>query len=155
MAFTPSSPVTGAVVTGLTSPTYTLTADTAPSSNGKQYAITGLGGTQTGVQTHSLSSPFVVSAFRPVTPKMLQAVNPATGQLQAIPKNVFKLIAVKGVVPLAGQSPVNAIIRAEIIVPAGADIADVASLKAMISCFGGLFWANASGIADMVVTNVI
>lgn len=30
MTWNPASPVTGATVTGLTAPTYTLTADTAP-----------------------------------------------------------------------------------------------------------------------------
>lgn len=155
MAFSPSSPVTGSTVSGLTSPTYTLTPDTAPSNNGKQFAVTALGGTQTGVLTHSLSQPFVLSAFRPVSPKILMAVNPATGQLQAVPKNIFKVIALKGVVPLTGQSPVSAMIRAEIIVPAGSDVADANSLRALISLFGGAFHANASGIADMVITNVI
>lgn len=43
MSFAPSSPVTGAAVTGLTSPTYSLTTDVAPSLNGKQYAITAVG----------------------------------------------------------------------------------------------------------------
>lgn len=155
MAFNPSSPVTGATVSGLTSPTYTLTADTAPSPNGKQFAVTALGGTQTGVSAHTLSQPFAVSIFRPASPKMLMAVNPATGQLQVVPKNVFKLIAIKGVVPLVGQSPVNAVIRAEIIVPAGADTADANSLRALLSLFGGIFSANATGIADTVITNVI
>lgn len=155
MAFSPSSPVTGSTVTGLTSPTYTLTTDTAPSANGKQFAVSALGGTQTGVLTHTLSQPFILSAFRPVSAKVLMAVNPATGQLQAVPKNIFKIIAIKGVLPLTGQSAVNAMIRAEIIVPAGADTADANSLRALISMFGGAFHANASGIADMVITNVI
>lgn len=60
MAYSPSSPVTGGTQTGLTSPTYTLTADIAPSALGKQHAVTALGGTQTGVRTSSAADPFTV-----------------------------------------------------------------------------------------------
>jgi len=42
MTFALSSPVTGAAQTGLTSPTYTVTADTPPDANAKQYAVTAL-----------------------------------------------------------------------------------------------------------------
>lgn len=49
MTWSPSSPLTGASQSDLTSPTYTLTSDVAPNSNGEQAAVTALGGTQTGV----------------------------------------------------------------------------------------------------------
>jgi hypothetical protein len=153
--FNPTTPVVGAAVSGLTSPTYTLTADLAPSPHGKQFAVTALGGTQANVSSHSLSQPFVASMFRPANPKVLSIVNPVTGQLQSVPRNVFKLIVVKGVVPLSGQAPVNAVVRTEIHVPAGADTADTNSLSAMISCAGGILWAEADGIASTALTNVL
>jgi hypothetical protein len=65
MAYSPTSPVTGAAQTGLTSPTYTLSTDVAPSINGKQHAITALGGTQTGVNSHSVAAPFTCTFVRP------------------------------------------------------------------------------------------
>lgn len=58
MSFTLTSPITGAAQTGFTSPTYTLTSDLAPDNNGKQVAVTALGGTQVGVTTHSVAAPF-------------------------------------------------------------------------------------------------
>jgi hypothetical protein len=64
MSFAPTSPVTGAAQSGLTAPTYTLTADVAPAQNAKQYAVTALGGTQTGVISHSVAAPFTLAMFR-------------------------------------------------------------------------------------------
>ena len=45
MSIAVTSPITGQPQTGLTSPTYTVVADTAPAGNpGKQVAVTALGG---------------------------------------------------------------------------------------------------------------
>lgn len=139
MSFTLSTPVTGAAMTGyLTSPTYTVALDSIPGGGlTKQYAVTALGGTQTDVSTHSTSSPFAISLTRPQTFKGLGAVNPSTGALNSVPRNVWKLICVKGATPLAGQPPVNCVIRTEITVPAGVDIADPNELAAMLSLYIG------------------
>lgn len=103
MSFAPSSPVTGAAVSGLTSPTYTIAVDVAPSINGKQYAVTALGGTQAGVDVNTVSKPFTLSFFRPVALKTLPSVNPVTGVIKNIPMNQYKLITRKGVMPAANQ----------------------------------------------------
>jgi len=139
MSFTLSSPVAGAAMAGyLTSPTYTVALDSIPGGGlTKQYAVTALGGTQTDVSTHSTSSPFALSLTRPATFKSLGTVNPATGVLNSVPRNVWKLICVKGATPLAGQPPVNAVIRTEITVPAGVDTADPNELAAMLSFYIG------------------
>ena len=65
MTFSLTSPITGAAQTGFTTPTYTHVADTAPDVNGRQVAITALGGTQAGVTVHSVASPFSITFFRP------------------------------------------------------------------------------------------
>lgn len=53
-----SSPITGQPQTGLTNPTYTTITDTAPPGNpGKQVAVSALGGTQAGVNVHSVCHP--------------------------------------------------------------------------------------------------
>lgn len=139
MSFTLTSPVTGAAMAGyLTSPTYTVLLDSIPGGGlTKQYAVTALGGTQTDVSTHSTSSPFAISLTRPAVFKGLGTVNPATGALNAVPRNVWKLICVKGATPLAGQPSANAIIRTEITVPAGVDVADPNELAAMLSFYIG------------------
>lgn len=155
MSFSPSSPITGATVTGLTSPTYTIAADVAPSINGKQFAVTALGGTQTGVDTNTVSKPFTITFFRPVALKTLPQVNPTTGVIKNIPMNQYKLITRKGAQPAANQMLMVARITTIIEVPAGSDTYEPEELRAMISAHAGTMWAQASGIADTVITGVL
>lgn len=155
MAFSPSSPVTGAAVSGLTSPTYTLTADTAPSPLGKQFVVSALGGTQTDVSLHSVASPFLVSFTRPAAFKPLSLVNPSTGRLTSVPRNTWKMIVMKGATPLAGQAAVPILGRFEFVIPAGVDTADPNEIKAFMSFIGGLFNAQAGGLAASFMDGVI
>jgi len=155
MSFAPSSPVTGATVSGLTSPTYTLVTDVAPSINGKQYAVSALGGTQTNVDINTVSKPFTMSFFRPAQLKVLPQANPVTGIVKNVPLNTYKLITRKGVQPAANQSLMVARITTIIEIPAGSDTYEPEELRAMISAHFGLGSAQASGIADTVISGVI
>lgn len=155
MSFNPSSPVTGAAVTGLTTPTYTLTTDIAPNQNGKQYAISALGGTQTGVDVNTVSKPFTMTFFRPPVLRVLPQANPVTGIIRDVPMNTYKLITRKGAAPAANQNPIVARITTTIEVPAGVDTYEPEEIRAMLSLHAGTMWAQASGIADTVVSGVI
>jgi hypothetical protein len=155
MTISVTSPITGAAQTGLTTPTYTLTVDTPPGPNAKQNAVTGLGGTQTGVNTHSVASPFTVTAVRPLVFTQLAPVNPVTGVLKNIPKNTFKVITRKGVLPLAGQSPQVLLIETSIALPAGADLADPANVRAALSAHIGALSQQSAGIGDTSVTGIL
>lgn len=155
MSFTPASPTTGAAVTGLTSPTYTLTSDVAPNINGKQYAITALGGTQTGVDVNTVSKPFSVTFFRPPVLRTLPQANPVTGVIKNVPMNNYKLVTRKGMLPAANQVPIPAVITTTISIPAGADTYEPEEIKAMLSLHFGVGWAQASGIADTAVTGIL
>lgn len=155
MSFAPSSPVTGAAVSGLTNPTYTLVTDVAPSINGKQYAVSALGGTQTNVDINTVSKPFTMSFFRPAQLKVLPQANPVTGIVKNVPLNTYKLITRKGVQPAANQSLMVARITTIIEIPAGSDTYEPEELRAMISAHFGLGSAQASGIADTVISGVI
>jgi hypothetical protein len=155
MSFAPSSPVTGAAVTGFTSPTYTLTTDVAPNINGKQYAVTALGGTQTGVDTNTVSKPFSISFFRPQNLRVLPQANPVTGVIKNVPLNTYKLITRKGALPAANQVSMTARITTVIEVPAGTDTYEPEDLKAMVSAHFGVGWAQASGIADTILSGII
>lgn len=155
MAFSPASPVTGAAVTGLTTPTYTLTTDVAPNINGKQYAISALGGTQTNVDVNSVSKPFTLTFFRPAVLRTLPQANPVTGVIKNVPVNTYKLITRKGAQPAANQVNIPARITTVIEIPAGTDTYEPEELRAMISLHAGAMWANASGISDTVTTGVI
>jgi len=155
MTMSLTSPVTGAAQTGFTSPTYTLTSDIAPSPNGKQYAVTGLGGTQTGVDAHSASKPFTISVFKPQQIKTLPAANPITGIIKAVPVNTYKVITRKGAVPAVNQISQIARITTVIDVPAGTDTYEPEELRAMLSAhIGGLTQMSAE-LGNTLVTGII
>jgi len=154
MAFAPTT-ITGGTQTGLTAPTYSLAVDQNPDNNGKQYYVSALGGTQSGVIPHSVAAPFTVSAFRPKNTKSLAPVNPVTGILRNVPMNTYKFITRKGVLPLAGQSYKTGWINTQLEIPAGADLADPLSVRAMISCHIGLLTQISNEIGNTVLTGTI
>jgi len=147
--------VTGAAQTGFTTPGYTLTVDTPPDVNAKQSAVTALTGTQAGVDAHSVSRPFTLTAFRPKNMAVLGKPNPTTGLIASVPMNTYKVVTRKGVTPLAGQPSKNMIIRSEFEVPAGADTADAASIRAAFSAHIGFLQQLSAGIGDTAINGVI
>lgn len=149
-----STPVTGAAQTGLTSPTYTVVSDQAPDVNAKQWAVTALGGTQTGVVPHSIASPFTLTFWKPKVLKILGIPNPTTGILSNVPSNVMALVTRKGVTPLAGQASRVMQIDTKIAVPAGADTADTSNVRAALSAHIGALQQISAGLGDTVVTGV-
>lgn len=155
MAVSLSTPVTGAAQTGFTAPTYTITADQAPDVNGKQWAVTALGGTQTGVTPHSVAAPFTWTFWKPKTFKVLGKPNPTTGVLPSVPVNVYKAITRKGMLPLAGQPFAIATADFKFAIPSGSDTADAANVRALISMSSGAYSQVASGIGDTLVSGVV
>lgn len=155
MSFAPSTPITGGTQTGLTSPTYTIAADNAPDVNAKQFYVSALGGTQTGVLAHSVAAPFTLAMFRPKVLKYLSPVNPVTGVLRGVPMNTYKVITRKGVLPLAGQSFKTGLVSTVLDIPAGSDVADPLSVRAMISAHIGLLTQISDGIGTTAVNGVL
>jgi hypothetical protein len=154
MAIALTSPVTGGAQTGFTAPTYTHVVDVALDTNGKQYAVTALGGTQAGVRAHSSSDPFTFLFVRPKVFKALGKPHPVTGLLQSVPKNTFLIKIAKGAIPLAGQPASVMTVRCLIEIPAGADTADPANLRAAISLLVGAVTQLSAGLGDTLVTGV-
>lgn len=156
MSFSVTSPVTGGAQTGFTTPTYTLVTDTPPTSAGKQYAVSATGGTQTGVDSSSSpTKPFTITLQRPQVLRALSPVDPVTGVLRSVPRNSYKIITRKGVVPLAGQSPVVLNITTTLDIPAGADVADPANIRAALSLHIGSLSQISASAGDTLVTGVI
>lgn len=155
MSISVTSPVTGSAQTGFTSPTYTVATDVAPDINGKQYAVTALGGTQTGVRTHAVSDPFTVTVFRPRSPKALGSPNPVTGRYGAVPKNTYSVIVRKGVNYAANQAPEVLICRMALDVPAGSDAYDSANIRAAVSLAVGTLTQQSAGLGDLLVNGVL
>jgi len=154
MSISISSPVTGGAQTGFTSPTYTTASDVAPDVNGKQWAVTALGGTQTGVRVHTASDPFTVTYVRPKVFKPVGKPHPVSGVLTSVPKNSHVIIVRKGAIPLAGQAPSTLLVRCNIEVPAGSDTADAANLRAAISLLVGALTQISAGLGDTLVSGL-
>jgi hypothetical protein len=121
----------------------------------KQFVVTSLGGTQTDVSVHSVSSPFLVSVTKPSAFKPLSLVDPRTGRLTSVPRNVWKMIVLKGAIPLAGQAVVPILARLEVAIPAGVDSADPNEIRAFWSFFGGLLYNQAGGLADSCLSGTL
>lgn len=155
MAISPSSPITGGAQTGLTSPTFDIAVDQAVNGHSKQYAVTALGGTQTGVEVHSISNPFTLTFERPANYRLLGGVNPVTGALGSVPRNTFKVRVRKGVVPLSGQSAVPALLECSFAIPAGSDVADPESVRAALSLLIGALNAESSDIGDALISGTM
>lgn len=154
MAMAITSPVTGSAQTGFTAPTYTVVADVAPNANGKQYAVSALGGTQAGVDVSSMSRPFTVTLVRPSVLKTLGVANPVTGVISNVPNNVYKVITRKGVTVLAGQPSRTAVVTTTIELPAGSDLADPADVRALLSLHIGSLSQVSAGAGDTAVSGI-
>lgn len=155
MTITVTSPITGAAQTGLTSPTYTLTADMAPDNNGKQNAVTALGGTQTGVTTHSASAPFTITATKPKVFRSLGKPNPVTGLVKDVPMNTYTVLTRKGVTPASGQLFATLMIKTSISIPAGSDTYDPANVRAALSAHIGALNQQSAGVGDTAVSGIL
>lgn len=147
--------LTGAAQTGFTTPTYTTVVDTPPDVNSKQNAVTAIGGTQTGVDVHSVARPFTITVFRPKQFQVLGKPNPVTGLIASVPRNVYKVLVRKGVTPLSGQPAQVCVGRVELEIPAGSDIADPANIRAMCSALIGALNGVSAGLGDTLVNGLL
>lgn len=144
--FTPTSPITGSTVTGLTTPTYTIIEDSQPNLVSRQWYVSALGGTQTGVSINSVEKPFTISFFRPEA----LAVPPGVGTgglLGKIGRNAWKIVVRKGGVPDVGSSFIPyykpEFVRLEINL---SSLSNAAERKALWSAFVGFVWGNSDAL---------
>lgn len=151
------SNVTGSAQTGLTTPGYNVTADTAPdASNGKQYVVSSLTGTQTNVRVHSASDPFLIRFSRPKSFRTLgNLLNAITGVYGVVPNNVYEVFTLKGVNIASGNIPRMFTRTARYSVPAGADAYDAVNIRAALSFSFGAETQVSAGWGDTLVSNVL
>jgi hypothetical protein len=155
MTFALSTPITGAAQTGFTAPTYTLISAQAPDVNAKQWAVSALGGTQAGVDVHSVARPFTITGWIPRFFKSLGKPNPTTGLVSSVPMNSYKVVGRKGVLPLAGQPNAIAVCTVILDIPAGSDVADAANIKGLLSAVFGAVAQQSAGLGDMALNGVL
>jgi hypothetical protein len=150
-----STPVTGTAQTGLTSPTYTVVADTPPNAYSKQYAVTALGGTQANVDVHGASKPFTITFSRPQNIRSAPVPNPVTGVMSNSPRNVYSVVVRKGVAPGTSQNPQVMVLRCDLSVVAGADLVEPEDIRAALSFLIGSLSQVSSGLGDTLITNLL
>jgi len=156
MSISLTSPVTGAAQTGFTTPGYVLTVDQAPAAGSKQWAITSVTGTQTGVDAHSISKPFTIAWFKAAVARVLPQANPITGIIpqNKIGFNIQKIKIRKGMLPAPNQIPMVGYVDINIGTPAGADSNEPEEIRAMLSLAIGALTQMSAGIGDTAVTGV-
>lgn len=153
MSFAPTTPVTGSAQTGFTSPTYTIASDRFPGNNGVQWAVTALGGTQTGATAQTADKPFTISAERPQTLKV-STVN-AAGITVSTGRNKYTIRTRKGMPAVTGQPALMGMVETTISVPVGSESVSPAEIRAMLSAHFGVIAQQSAGIGDTVVTAVL
>jgi hypothetical protein len=152
MSISLTSPVTGATVAGLTSPTYSVTVDQPPNAYSKQWYVSAIGGTQTNVDaSSSASKPWTFTFTRPAALKTLNSVD-VTGVIRQVGFNTYELLMRRGLLPLAGQAVRVANWKSVFPVLVGSDTADPANIRAAVSSFVGVLNQQASGLADSMIT---
>lgn len=151
-----TTPISGSAQNGgFTSPTFTIAASSTTFPNGKGYVVTAKGGTQPGaVDVHSASRPFSLLASRPANVRSLPAVN-ANGVLPNVPVNTYTLNTRKGVTPLSGQSAALMSVKTQLNIPAGADLADPANVRAAISAHIGALTQLSAELGETALTGEI
>lgn len=152
MAITiPGTAVSGGAQTGFTTPTHTYGSvdKAARETNGFVTALAG----QPSARVHSISDPFKLSFQLPTNYRMVG--QPRDGVLGMQPKNVTRVRLWKGVVPLSGQASQLMDIDCRIAIPAGADSADAANVRAALSAFIGALNSLSSGLGDTTIQGTL
>jgi len=155
MSVSLSTPVTGSAQTGFTSPTYTVAVDTPPDVNSKQWVVTALGGTQTGVTSNTPSDPFTITFKRPKSLKTVPPVGTNGVLIRRAPKNEWRMIVRKGSRPAANQAYDINLIDVRIPVVSGGETYDSAEVRAMLSLAIGALSQISAGLGDSLVTGVL
>jgi hypothetical protein len=132
-----------------------MVADVPPNSYSKQYAVTVLGGTQTGVDVHGASKPFTITFQRPQTIKSPPSVSAVTGAMPNSPRNTYSVIVRKGVAPGTGQNPQVSVLRCDLAIVAGSDLVEPEDIRASLSLLIGSLSQQSAGLGDTLVNGLL
>lgn len=149
MNIVPNTPIGGAVILPLVTPTFTVAETAAPDVNGRSWIVTTLGGTQTGVNTHSISNPFQISVWVPKVPAQAVALDSQGKRTRNSPRNEYRIVVRKGTSTVTNQPTENMVVDVAIRVPAGAETNDYPNVVAGLSAAIGFIFDEAAGIGLM------
>lgn len=154
MTWSPDGSISGATITGFTSPTFTQVDDIPPAVNARQKTITALGGIQGSATANSASKPFTATFYKPQALRVLPAANPTTGLRGAVPNNQYRLVIRKGGYA-ASDVPVTAVCRISFDIPAGMDSYNADEIRSMVSYICGLLQEEANDLAETLYSGVV
>lgn len=146
-----TSPLSGVAQTGQTSPTFTLTADTAPDTNGKQWVVSALGGTQGNASANTVGFPFVITLWRPKVWKAFTgAIASLVGFNRSVPRNEWTYKTIKGVAVNSVGGISIAEIETRVRIPVGAFTSSNGpdDLKSLHACHLGMLTQTGSQFYD-------
>lgn len=160
--FSPSSPVSPSsqVLTGFTSPTYTIASTGSVTPTLKEYTVTAHGGTQpAGVHDHSLSNPFTLQCTKP---NKLRIPNYSVDQygrvIGSVPKNTYRF-SVRSGLALTADGNTGAVdvgkFTVELVIPAGAEVYASDQIKAALLLLLGSVSNQLSGVVDVTATGIL
>jgi hypothetical protein len=154
-----ATPVVGGLQTGMTTPSWTVVADTANTAVEKQWQVTALAsGSAAGARFHSISDPATITFMRPSVLKTLSGlISGLTGLYGRVPSNMWTriLLVRKGVNIAANNVPRIMTIRVECDVPAGADSYDSPNVRMAASLAVGVLNQLSAGFGDTLVSGSI
>lgn len=126
---------TAAISAGnLAAATYTFVPDMATDLRSKAFVVSALGGTQTGVNIHSVDAPKQFIVKKPAVFQQPSAYNVTTGRYGRVPKNVTRIIGRGSANVASGQVEIIPI-TLDIGIPAGAMTYDRPNVEASVAMF--------------------
>lgn len=134
-----TGPTAAITAGGLTAATYTFVADMATDLRSKAFVVSAAGGTQVGVNTHTVDAPKQFIVKKPAQFLQPSAYNVTTGRYGKVPKNVTRVIGRGSANVAAGQSELIPM-TLDIGIPAGAFSYDRPNVEASVLMFiAGLY----------------
>jgi hypothetical protein len=131
-----------------------LVEDTTVEPNSRQWVVTALGGTQTGVRPHTAGDPFTI-LIRRSPYKARPAKNPVNGSYGTVPKNRIEILQRKGVYIDSSNTVEVMNLRLIAEIPAGAESNDAVNIRAAVSSFLGLLTEESADYGDTLITAII
>lgn len=114
--------------------TYTFVADQANDLRTKVFAVSAIGGTQTGVQKHTAEAPKQLMFRRPASYAQLGGYNQVSGKYSKVPKNVTRIIGKGSAQVVLNQWEIIPM-TLDIGIPAGSASYDAANVEASVMMF--------------------
>lgn len=154
MTWSPDGTATGGAQAGLTTPTYTYVSDVQPAPNARQYVVTTLGGTQTGVRVHTAGDPFSLRLTRQPY-KALPQKNSVGVYNGNVPLNRTEWLLKKGLKIDTSGTIRAGYWRLTAEIPAGAESNDAINIQAMTSFIIGILSEESADVGETITTGVI